>query len=381
MRYSPAIQEVLAFAPGDARRVSTWSNVPYFFCQALERRGIRVIPVNIGTDRILQGVYDGAWNYLRRKGITRSTHSYYRSRLHDRIGRTRIAHALRRYPNAHPLFFTFSFGTSDPARPYTLFCDMTYERRIRYFEGRPPEGRELRTVQRERRHLEGAERIVALFPELAEHLREHYSERVRYYGNVINMDQQELAIDTRPSLSGPPEIVFVGRKHYLPGLYALLEALPILNASRAVPVTLHVIGLERREIDHVLPEHVHLHGYLDKGVPQQRSTYYNILRRSRLFVNPNPQWGAFSASLEAMYLGTPVVLFPYTEFVRTFGTEDRFGHYLEENGPDHLAAVMARLLDDHSAWTSASDAAHAAVAHFTWDAYVDRFLRDEPAGA
>lgn len=139
---------------------------------------------------------------------------------------------------------------------------------------------------------------------------------------------------------------------------------------------LHVIGLTRAQTRVNAQAHVTFHGYLDKADPGQRRTYYDLMEQARLFVNPTPKWGAFSASLEAMYLHTPVVLSPYMEFTRTFPRYGELGYFLQYNDPAELAVTLARAFDDRREWIKKALAAHAAVKDMTWDNYVDRFLTD-----
>ena len=366
----------LIFSPGDAHKVSTWSNVPYFFTQALERQGHTVVRVDIGTARLLKKVYDGSWTVLRMMRVTRTRHGFFHSRIHYWVTQRRIERELRAHPGHHPLFFTYTFGANAQGRPYTLFCDMTFQKAIRYFSGRRPDALERQTVRREKRNLDEATRIISLFPKLADELRQQHGDKVRYFGNVLNVDDLQAGHGTlERSLKGN-EIVFVGKEHYLEGLHLLLEALPLLNELRRDPVHLHVVGLTQAQARIGVPEHVTFHGYLDKADTEQRRTYYDLLERARLFVNPNPKWGAFSASLEAMYLHTPVVLFPYMEFTRTFPRHEEMGYFLRNADAPELAVTLAHAFDDREAWTQKAMTAHEAVKDMTWEKYVRRFLED-----
>lgn len=371
------------FTPGDARKLSTWSNVPYLFTRALERYGYQVVHVDIGQDKPLRAVYDLAIVVLRALRLTRNSHNYFRSRLHRWITERRIARALQRHPHNENLFITFSFSGHRFNKPYALFCDMTYAKSIGYFNDRAPDRTELRTIRHEEENLRHAKLVISLFPELAEELRAEHGDRVKYYGNVVNIEEPE--VDTRQLLRKGEdgiELVFIGKAHYRQGLKLLLEAMPLLNEGRARPVTLHVIGHTRLQMMGPVPEHVEFHGYLDKGDPVERQRYYDILRRAYLFVNPNVKWGAFSASLEAMFLYTPVVLFPYPEFTRTFGDDGEVGHFLRNEDPAELADAIRGLIDDRGSWLRKAAHAHEVVKDFTWDRYVARYLADLglPAG-
>ena len=43
------MKTILVFTYGDANNPSTWSNVPYLFTNALEKKGINVIKIDIST--------------------------------------------------------------------------------------------------------------------------------------------------------------------------------------------------------------------------------------------------------------------------------------------------------------------------------------------
>lgn len=365
------------FTPGDARKLSTWSNVPYLFTRALERYSYQVVHVDIGQEKPLRAVYDLAIVALRALRLTRSSHTYFRSRLHRWITERRIARALQRHPHNENLFITFSFSSVRSGKPCSLFCDMTHAKSIGYFNDRAPDRTELRTIHHEEENLRHAKLVVSLFPELAGELGAEYGDKVRYYGNVVNIEATEA--EERRALhkgEGPIELVFIGKPHYRQGLRLLLEALRLLNEGRREPVTLHVIGHTRLQVIGPVPPNVVFHGYLDKGVPDELRRYYEVLGRAHLFVNPTPKWGAFSASLEAMYLRTPVVVFPYPEFTRTFGEDEEVGHFLCSEDPEAIAAAIRDLIEGRDTWRRKAEHAHAAVKDFTWDNYVARFLTD-----
>ena len=45
------IKEVIVYSNGDSNDLATWSNVPYFFCRELEKRGIKVDKVDIHVNK------------------------------------------------------------------------------------------------------------------------------------------------------------------------------------------------------------------------------------------------------------------------------------------------------------------------------------------
>lgn len=368
--------DLTVFTLGDSRKVSTWSNVPYFFTRTLERQGHRVHRVDIGPNRAIKLMYDLVWKSWCAITGSGSKHEYFRSKLNQRLTERRIDRALTRHPQSHSVFVTFSFGAHRQHRPYSLFCDMTFEKHIHYFEGRRVDPLEAWTVQQEKRNLEGAQHIVSLFPELARELVSTYGDRVKYYGNVVNMEPD--TVDPRTLIARKQdsrEIVFIGSSKYIKGLEALAAGVEEWNARGKAPLTVHVIGMRRGELRSA-PANMVFHGYLDKADETERRTYYDVLGRAAAFINPTPKWGSFSASCEAMHLCTPVVLFPYAEFVETFGAEGTTGEFLRDGSPADIADALERLLGDRERWRSKALTAHKAVEHFTWDRYVRSFVED-----
>ena len=369
----------VVFTIGDARKPSTWSNVPYFFTRTLEEQGFPVQRVNIAPSRFVQLLFDLPWKAFCKLIGRQTRFTYLRSRFNRRVTNAKIARALKRYPDGHCVFMTFSFSPPSD-RAYTMFCDQTFAQHIAYFDERQPDDLEIPTIVEERRNLRNASLIIALFPDLAESLKGQHGDKVKYYGNVVNIDRMELDADELLARKrNANEIVFIGNRKYKEGLERLAEAVGIMNKCDP-KVTVNVIGMDRRDLPSA-PPNMKFHGYLDKGDPAQRQAYLEILGRSRLFVNPNPKWAAFSASCEALYLYTPVVIFPYGEFERTFGDTNDVGQALTSVRPSAIAEAISSLLQDDEAWSRKANAAHEATKWMTWDNYIKRYLLDLGSGA
>ncbi len=370
-----ANRDFIVFSIGDSRKPSTWSNVPYFFTANLERRGYRVEHVDIGPARILQLAFDVTWKAYCKLTGRHTRYTFLRTGYNRRVTNAKIRRALHRFPTGHCVFMTFSFGAG-PSRPYTLFCDQTFAQHIAYFDEREPDRLEMTTILAERKVMKASSAIIALFPEVAESLEKYHGNKVKYYGNVVNsatmnVDPQEL-LERKLNAR---EIVFIGNRKYKEGLERLGQAVRILNSRGMDWLTVNVIGMDHGDL-HDAPPNMHFHGYLDKGKPEQARLYKQVLERSRVYVNPNPKWAAFSASCEALYLCTPVVIFPYREFQRTFGDVNTVGTALASNLPDELADAIEALVTDNNIWTRKALAAHAATKDMSWDNYVDQYLKD-----
>ncbi len=373
----------VVFTIGDSRKPSTWSNVPYFFTRTLEEQGFPVKHVNIAPSRFVQLLFDLPWKAFCKLVGRQTRFTFLRSRFNRRVTNAKIGRALKRFPEGHCLFMTFSFGPP-PDRPYTLFCDQTFAQHITYFDERKPDGLEAPTIVEERKNLKNASLIIALFPDLAGNLREQHGNKVKYYGNVVNIDRVEVDGDELLARKrNVNEIVFIGNRRYKEGLERLAEAVAIMNKDQLPEVTVNVIGMDRGDLPSA-PPNMKFHGYLDKGDHRQKQVYLDILERSRLFVNPNPKWAAFSASCEALFLFTPVVIFPYREFEHTFGDTNRVGLALNSVRPADIADAISSLLQDDEAWSRKARAAHEATKLMTWTNYVNSYLADlgigTPAG-
>lgn len=367
--------DFIVFAIGDPRKAKTWSNMPFFFIRTLERKGYRVLVADIGPPRLLQLMFDVPWKWFNRLTGRRTRFTFLRSKFNRRFTDRKIGRVLKENPEGHCVFMTFSFGAGKD-RPYTLFCDQTFEGHIAYFDEREPDRLEWPTVLQERRIMRNSSLIISLFPDLAATLQAVHGNKVKYYGNVINLENEH--VDVQRALRQKKvarEIVFIGNKRYRQGLQILAEAVRLLNGENYRPITVNVVGMDAHDLPHA-PANMKFHGYLDKKDPAQRKIYTEILERSSLFVNPNPKWAAFSASCEALYYCAPVVIAPYNEFTRTFGDVDQVGYGLSSGEPMEVADAIRTAFSDQKAWEAKAVAGHEATETMSWDRYVDKFLGD-----
>ncbi|GHV09714.1 hypothetical protein FACS1894162_0900 [Bacteroidia bacterium] len=364
------IKEVTVFTNGDSNEISTWSNVPFFFTTSLEKKGIKVNRVNFKSNSLFARLFDSfMWHFCKKFTTYTYLHSYTNFVLTRRLIRQRV----KRYPNSDAdIFLSFSFSSVGLTnKPIVQFCDWTYDHYIRHREKRKPDFLERKAIEREDSQINGADMVVCLFPGVATYMQQRYGkERVVYLGNVIN-SLYEVSEDSVCLKKKAKKLLFVGNHEYVEGAKSLIAAFALLKQDYP-ELTLHIIGMEQTTFD-CLPEDVFCYGYLDKGVDAHRDLYYQLVREATIFINTTPQWGAFSASIEAMYFYTPVIVSPYAEFVETFGSPIDFGCYCEDNSPA-LIERSARTVLEHSNYQKLCVRAHEAVKDFTWDAYVDKFI-------
>lgn len=367
------VKEVTVFSIGDSRKLQSWSNVPFFFTETLIAKGVRVNRIDINRTIVGKVLNKTIWRAFNK--INRNTYyDYSRSLFHHLLLRLKIKSALTRHPSAEVnIFLTFSASSAGlDDRPTVLFCDWTYDHHFRYFEEKPPNAAELASMAREDRQIEGADLVLVLFPGIAAYMKGRYrNPNIFYLGNVVNTVAEVSGDEILQRKAGSFEILFVGGKKYLEGARRLIETYQSLKA-RYPQLVLNIVGMTAADFA-LLPSGVRCHGYLDKDDPAQRNRYYALLMGSKVLVNTTPKWGAFSATLEAMHLYTPIIITPYAEFVETFGRDISFGHYCDLLSVDELASKIVDVLECRS-YELMCVRAHDAVKGFTWDAYMEKVL-------
>ena len=364
------LKEVTVYTDGDSHKIATWSNVPYFLTNTFEAKGIKVNRVNIAFTR---RKWQSLWN-ITAKIMNRNTlYDYSRSSMRFFFTRCMIKKMTHRYNNSQAdIFLTFSFSSAGfTSRPIILFGDWTYDHAIRYFRHRKPNALEKRVIFREDVQIRQADLVFALFPAVAEYMQNRYGkDKIFYLGNVINAlyVPSEKSIHQKQKMMN---LLFVGGESYKVGADTLIAAFRQLKPA-CPNLALHIIGMNADKWDN-LPKDVFCYGYLDKGIDKERELYYKLFREATVFINTTPQWSAFSASVEAMYFYTPVIVSPGDEFVKTFGNSGYFGFYCEENSVELLKNNILNILN-HKAYPELCLKAHEAVSTFTWDVYVDKMI-------
>lgn len=372
-----AVKEITVFSIGDSLRLSTWSNVPYFFTRSLEEQGIFVNRVNLEENRALAKLYKYSV-YAVFKLISRDTDQvYFRSGLNYFLTNLKIKRALKQYGKADArIFLTYSFSSGPASGKRTvLFSDWSYLYRIREFSKRRPFWFEKASLKREEKHINEADFVISLFPgsKIFNDLN-YQNQNCHYLGNVINAfqtpDKQALMARKQKSTL----VLFIGNKKYLQGARDLASAVETIR-GRNSKIELHMIGLDESDLA-LSQDGLFCHGYLDKEIAAERDKYYDLISAARLIVNTTAGWGAFSAMTEAMYYYTPVVTTPYPEFLNTYGAGSRFGYFVDSNAPAELAAALEKVLRmDAPEYAGLMEGAHENVKDFTWQKYAEKLVK------
>lgn len=368
------IKEVIVFANGDSSKIKTWSNVPFFFTETLISRGIKVNRVDLSPPRILNGIYNMTCRKILKTIYKDTTYTYFRSLIYFLDVRRRIRRAIKKYETSDAnIFLTFSFSSTGlTKKPAIQFCDWTYDHLLNRFENRKPDPFEKRCIEREDSQIEGSNLIFPLYPSVAEYMKKRYKNKnIFYLGNVINSLYDATESQVLKKKSNSNNLLFIGSRKYIEGAQYLVSAFEVLKKEYP-NLILDIIGMNDSNFDYI-PNGVNCYGYLDKGKDNDRELYYSLLQNAKIFINTTPKWGAFSATIEAMYFYIPVIVTPYKEFVETFGTKIGFGYYCENSSLDLLCANIKNILN-HKSYHTLCINAHESVKDFTWGAYIDKML-------
>ena len=295
------IKEITVFSVGDSNKISTWSNVPYFFTTTFEKKGVKVNRIDLSPNRIVEKIFDETVSRLLSVINKDNTYTYFRSFMHFINVRYKIKKSIKQFPQSDALIFlTFTFSASQlTQKPTIQFCDWTYDHFFNYFQNRKPNFFELQSVKRENSQINGSNLVIPLFPSVAEYMKKKYTSKIIYLGNVINSVYETIDYEILKIKNHSNKILFIGSPKYMEGAQLLLKAFNKLKLSHSA-LSLHFIGLTASNFIN-LPKDVYCYGYLDKGDEKQRDLYYRLLKEAKIFVNTTPKWSAFSASLEAMY--------------------------------------------------------------------------------
>ncbi|MBA3681866.1 MAG: glycosyltransferase [Bacteroidetes bacterium] len=370
------LREVTVFTNGDSTKLSTWSNVPYLFTQTLIEKGIKVNRVDLTPDASLKNFWDKTMGRVARKLNKQTNFEYFRSRLHFMNVSSRIKKAIHAHRQTDIfIFLTFSFSASKlTKKPVVLFGDWTYDYYFQYYENRKPDLLEQQSIHRENSGIEIADLVLPLFPGIAAHMKKTYSNKnIHYLGNVINSVNTISEAEALKAKENSNELLFVGGPKYLAGALSLITAFGNLKKQNPL-LKLHIVGMKEADIGITLPTDVICYGYIDKGNDKERELYYDLFKRAKAFINTTPKWGAFSATIEAMYFYNPVIVMPYDEFVETFGKQIPFGVYCHENTAEAIEKSI-RTVFEHTDYNSVCIQANNAVKDYSWSAYIDKMIR------
>jgi glycosyltransferase involved in cell wall biosynthesis len=369
-------KEVIVYSIGDSNEISTWSNVPYFFCKELEENGYKVIRVNIQQNRLAKIIWDKTLGKIHKKINPDSTFSFFRSKTNYYLTKYKIIHAALKHPESKLLFFlTYSFSAKLSGRTTIQFCDWTYKHLLENRLGKIANKQEKSSIAREISQINKSNFVFSLFPKSADSIRKDTGHnKVFYVGHIINSLETPSTKNENPPKKDSPIILFIGKKHYIEGAQSLISAFS--EIEKKVPdAELHIIGINEDDLPSQ-NSRIIFHGYLDKNIEAKKALYYQLMRNASVFVNTTPKWGSFSATVEAMHFYTPVIISPFDEFVAIFGEKINFGTYHDSSTDADGKILACKILNliNSSNYDSVSSNAHESVKDFTWDETMSKLL-------
>jgi len=413
------MKKIIFICSGDSKDASTWSNIPYCFSNCLERKGIELIRLNTLAPNWISNFY----NYFIRKVLNVCTGKeavyFGRTRFRKVLTDIKIKNVVKKHSDADfCIFINCQYYNKYNSIPSLVFFDWSFEYELRKRRNIEPNFFQKRNCNQEREALTHADIVVSMFKVCAEEMNQMYPEaNIQFIGgNVINdlsglrlkrKDQCVMSKDdtgnnknkqiTSDSLhltpytlhsskeiivedlietkSNSKKLLFIGRKTtYLEAAKKLIEAYKILKQEEGYKdLSLDIVGCSASDFDS-LPEGVTCYGFLNKSDERDRKIYYDLLLNAKVLVNANPNWGAYSSTIEAMYFYTPVIVSPYKDFVEEFGTNIGFGIYNMEFSEKSLASNIEKIITDKE-YKKSCICSHERVKDYSWDNYADKLLK------
>lgn len=366
-----AERQLIVFANGDARDASTWSNVPYMFLRTLEsvRPDVEVTATSIrlyDSSRFV-ALLAKLWNkFLTPRLGSLSTF--------DRTGfyRALVLRKMRSVENSvagRGALLTFDLSNPAPHKAGFTTCllgDWTIGYEIVEHLRRAPTKFERKLIERQNASIDGTDHVAVLFPRSAHLVSETCpTSDVRYFGLPANIDSE---IEPNYDRSQSQRILFIGKPAYRKSLETIVAGLRSYNESNSeVALALDVIGMESGQGSE--EGRVAYHGYLRKDVPEERKLYYGLLTSCKAMITVSDRWVGASSIIEAMFLGTPVVVTPNPELEEMLGEPD-WGFWCGASSGEVTAALGRLCTLDEAELKSMSRNAHGRVAEYTWNHFV-----------
>ena len=382
MKNSGSRGEIIVFTVGDSNSVDTWSNVPYFFTNTLEKKGYIVHRVNIASDGSIGKIIARVFNKFYRLIVGAKSNAIYdfmRTGIFYSMANRKMKQAVKKYPNSKLLISTnlSHSGSSVSNIKSVLFGDWTIDYFIKERLDRQPNSWEKLSIKRQDAEIEKSNYVISLFPNVYDYMKDYYkNQNIHYLGNVINSEILDVDIDKLyKSRKEKNTLLFIGRKPYISSAKALIKAVEMINKDRTDSYfKVKIIGMTEEDFEEK-SEYVEYMGYLSKGNEAEKKKYYDSVLNSLAVVNTTEKWSGASSMIECMYYGTPVITSPYDAFVDTFGKEIEFGFY-STNTPEEIKKHIenfSNLSDDE--YAEVCKKSHEAVNDFTWDNYIDKIIK------
>ncbi len=368
------------FAIGNPRDINTWSNVPYFFCRSLEKRGIEVNALNALPEKDLSY---RLWNLLTRflSKLPFGWDSRYVGTFRGRLNYFLVQRNVRKLARLHSpvdmnVFLTFSLSSFKyTSTPVVHYCDRVYEQFLEETQQQPTR-RDHRLIEAEKRNLERAAIVLSLNEPCRLFIRDRYRiENVQKLKAGINLDKLEpLNPETLITFKeSRRDILFIGRNAYRRGVDILVRAFRMFNAECGNDFRLQMVGITPEEFNEA-DEKVKIYPYLRKDDPRELAIYNELLASARLFVMPMRQGPLPGVIREAKWACTPVIISDIANAGERV-THEVDGILVPSIHPGDFALQMTRLVQNQTRWREMALEAHRSAGKETWDHTAGEFLK------
>ena len=369
-------KQLVVFSNGDPWDASTWANVPYMFLHAFRRQfpDIPIVTFNMNSvdDHGPLWLIHGGWNVLITPLLGKLA-TFNRTKFRHHVLNKKMLEFETGLQGGGALL-SFDFSNMAPKLPgykTCLLCDWSIEYEITEHQHRDPTPVEKQLIQRQREVICKADLVTSLFPYSARLISETcHGSNVVCYGLPAN-----VPVDIKPVLHRcSDKLLFIGKPAYLDSLNVVVDGLTAYNlANPGHEYSLDVIGMEHGPGEH--DERVAYHGYLRKDVQEEKNLYYELLTTCRALINVSDRWVGASSIVEALSLGTPIIVTPNVELEALLGEPD-FGIWCDYSSDD-VVRCLAELnnLEDQQLDDMSRNAA-AKTVEFTWDNLVQRWAKD-----
>lgn len=370
------VKNILILTEGDANKLATWSNVPYFLSTTLEKKGYNVARVDFSVWSLLKKIWNHTVSPLLDLFYPTHAYQFERTGFYNWFAERKIGNAIKNAKDVDLIIIiSFSYYNKWNKVPTIAFCDWSYDYLIRVRNQREPYFFERKYIKRQTWAFKKNFLVISLFKNAADYIKKQISTaNVRFLGdNVINMlkcpssDYNSTINRKKDSVS----ILFIGAKHYLKGAQLLVDS--FVEIKKVYPeAKLHIVGIKKENLNN-LTDYIYCYGYLHKDDSKEANTYYELMQKATVFVNPTQKWAGYSSMVEAMYFYTPIVVSPYEEFVNEFGKQINFGVYNKNFSKESLAQSILDVLNAIN-YVELCINAHNRVKDYTWDNYVEKLL-------
>jgi glycosyltransferase involved in cell wall biosynthesis len=357
-----------------AKKYKSWSNIPYLTQINLEAKGYKVVNIVMRELFPVKFLFNLPVRVIRKFFKNETIYFYVRTPLHFYWSCLVIFYIkLVSSKKDVVLVQGFSYPLSNKKNKMVLLGDWPSEYLFDHFLKRKPDFLEKGSLERENSVIESADAVVTLFPDVREYMLNNFKNKnIFHFGNVVNIDEDFIVTEKfLEKKNESKHLLFIGRPYYISGALELIEAVKELRLDGR-NFHVDIVGIDQNllKVDY---EWLSIYGYLDKGDPEQKELYYELLKQARVFVNTTAGWSAFQATLEAMYFCNPIMVCENANLKKSFPTLNDFSYIVD--GSQDLKSQILKCFDDPGTNKKKSTAARLAAEPNTWKNFINGLIQ------